>query len=51
MNLTVAYSMSFKDATTCWLRRSDSFGATIRAYVSVPPPAVKPTINRIGRFG
>src|SRR5262245_19867961 len=37
--------------TTAWPRISDSGWATMRAAMSVPPPAPNPTIRRIGRVG
>src|SRR5262245_31272197 len=36
---------------TAWPRFSLSFCAMIRAAVSVPPPAAKPTVNVTGRLG
>src|SRR5262245_17317645 len=36
---------------TGWLRISESFGPTIRATRSLPPPAPNPTISRIGLLG
>src|ERR1041384_837063 len=37
--------------TTCWPSSSPSFGAMIRAVVSVPPPGSKPTIVVMGFTG
>src|SRR5688500_16159410 len=37
--------------TNCWPRYSESFGASSRAMMSVPPPGVKPTSMRTGLVG
>ena len=36
---------------TGWPRLSDSFWPNARAMMSLPPPAAKPTIRRIGLDG
>ena len=48
--MITAPTPTFSITTVC-PSSSDNFWPTRRAKISLPPPAAKPTIKRIGRLG